>query len=80
MTDLLTAQEAAQLLRYSRVETIYEKAKRGELPAIRLPGSNRLRFRRSDLIGLPVAGKEEHDNRHSQETWSRVLARRLDQR
>jgi excisionase family DNA binding protein len=44
---LLTAREVAELLAVS-VETVLRYARRGELPAIQLPGGQ-LRFREDDL-------------------------------
>ena len=47
MTGLLTAREVADLLGVSS-ETILRWTRRGELPAIRLPGGA-IRFRETDL-------------------------------
>jgi len=80
MTEFLTAAEVRDLLRLKRIETVYERAKRGTLQPVN-PGRRPLLFRRSDLIGLPASGKGVTENdRHSEEAWARVLARRLDQR
>ncbi len=52
MADLLTAQEAAELLKLKK-STVYEMVKRGELPAVRL--GKQLRFSRSELEKLVTA-------------------------
>ena len=49
MTRLLTAREVADMLSVSR-ETILRWTRRGELPAIRLPGGA-IRYRESELDG-----------------------------
>lgn len=46
MSDLLTARELADLLRYKSVQTVLRYAHRGEIPFIQLPDGS-LRFRES---------------------------------
>ena len=60
--DLLTATEVADQYRVSRM-TVSRWVKAGRLPAIRLAGGNRMRFRREDVeaIAVPV----EHNDRAS---------------
>ena len=60
--ELLTADEAAQLLRVHR-RTLQRMVARGDVPVYRLPGSNRLRFKKEDLLASlePVEPKETED-------------------
>lgn len=50
MEELLTAEEVAHILKL-KVQTVYAKACKGEIPSIKVGGKN-LRFKKSDIEKL----------------------------
>jgi len=59
--EILTAVEAAALLRVSR-GGLYNLVGKGDIPAIRLFGRRSLRFRKSEIERLLKSDKEVNDN------------------
>lgn len=56
--QLLTIDEAAKLLRLTK-PTLYGKVSKGELPVMKLKGSKRLYFSRTELMELAKEGRRE---------------------
>ena len=75
---LLTARELAERLGVD-TETVLRWTRRGELPAIRLPGTKRgrLRYRESDFEAWLVAHETATPVRGALTTWPDVAAGRL---
>ena len=57
-SDLLKTKEAADFLGY-KVSTIYRKVSNGELPYMKVEGTNRLRFSKEALIDWIKRGKRK---------------------